>query len=82
MRARTSYDIEGSKVLFGQFLRRTSGAEILRFDEDLLFDLEIRCGFTSSVSRALISILHIRHLIPKELMELIEVDCILSGPGG
>jgi hypothetical protein len=82
MRTRTSYDIERSKVLFGQFLRWTSGAEILRFDEDLLSDLEIWCGFTSSVSRALISILRIRHLIPKELMELIEVDCVLSGPGG
>jgi hypothetical protein len=75
------YDIEGSKIPFGQFLQWTGGTEILGFDEDLLSDPEIRCGFTSSVSRALISILRIRHLILKELMELIEVNCILLGLG-
>jgi hypothetical protein len=82
MRAWAGYDIEGSKDLFGQFLQWTGGVKILGFDEDLLSNLEIRCGFTSSISRVLISILRIRHFIPKELMKLIEVNCILPGPGG
>jgi hypothetical protein len=51
------------------------GVEILGFDKDLLSNPEIRCGLTSSISQALILILRIRHLILKELMELIKVNC-------
>ena len=70
MSTRKGNDRERTKVLFGEFLRGSCGAEVLGFDIDLISDLEGRSWKTSGICGTLIMLLHGEHLRAEEVVEL------------
>ena len=64
-------DFEGAQVLLGKLLGRSSGSEESCFDEDVISDLELRCGHSSCVSRTLVSALGFSDLRSEFLLEFV-----------
>ena len=52
-------DVVGTKILFRELLRRTSGVKMFSFDEYLIADVEIWCRRLVFISRDLVSCLHV-----------------------
>ncbi len=75
--AHTSNDLEGAEILLGQLPRRSGRAEILGLDVDRSTDLETRGWDAPRISRALITDLGMVHLLTKELVERVEIHCVL-----
>jgi hypothetical protein len=67
------YNFEWSQILFRKFLRRTGGAEVLGFDEDLFSNPEFWSRLSFSVHRSLIAFLSFGHLISEELVKFVKV---------
>src|SRR5207245_8627701 len=78
MSTRKGNDGERTKVLFGEFLRGSCGAEVLGFDIDLISDLEVRSWETPGVCRTLITLLRREHLGAEEVVELREFDGVVA----
>ena len=75
-------DVIGTKILFRELLRRTSGEEMFSFDEYLIADFEIRRRRSVFVGRDLVSFLGIRDHRSELLVKLIEVYYKVAGTGG
>ena len=75
-------DVVGTKILFRELLRRTSGVEMFGFDKYLIADLEIWCRRSMFVGRDLVSFLGIGDRQSELLMKLIEVHYKVASAGG
>ena len=75
-------DVVGTKILFRELLRRTSGAEMFGFDKYLIADFEIRCWRSVFVGRDLVSFLGIGDHQSELLVKLVEVYYKVAGAGG
>ena len=75
-------DVIGTKILFRELLRRTSGVEMFGFDEYLIANFEIWCQRSVFVGRDLVSFLGIRDHRLELLVKLIKVHYKVAGVGG
>ena len=75
-------DVVGTKILFRELLRRTSGAEMFGFDEYLIADFEIQCWRSVFIGGDLVSFLGIGDHQLELLVKLIEVHYKVANTGG
>ena len=59
-------DLEQSEVLLRQFFRRLGGMEVLGLNKDRAPDLESRNGGATRICGALVTFLHVMHLLMEE----------------
>ena len=75
-------DVIGTRILFRELLRRTSGVEMFSFDEYLIADFVIRCWRSVFVGRDLVSFLGIGDRRSELLVKLVKVYYKVAGAGG
>ena len=69
-----SNNFERSKVLFREFLRGSSGANVVRLDKYLVSDDEVRRQSSALVGRNRVSSLSCGDSLPELEMEFIEIN--------
>jgi len=79
VRAGSCKDLVWAEEFLSEFLRRPSGMKELSLDECLAANSEVGCGYSSGVSRTLVSPLGIGHMLLELLVKLVEVGDEVSG---
>ena len=82
MGARLGNDFEWAKEFFREFLGGPCGTDVLRFNKDLIGDLEIWRWVTTSVGGDGVSALRLRDGCSEMLMEVIKINSKLTGTIG
>src|ERR1700710_2228442 len=75
-------DCIGSKVLVGELLGWARRSEIFSFYEDLIANFEVGRRQALRISWTLIALLRAGHLGAEELMEFVQVNCVVTRSGG
>ena len=79
MRAGSCKDLVWAEEFISEFLRRPSCTKELSLDECLAANSEVGCGYSSGVSRTLVSLLGIGYVLLELLVKLVEVGDKVSG---
>ena len=75
------YNLKGPEVFFCEFLKGLGSMDVIRLNKDFISDLEVWWRSPTSVCRDQVSFLRIRYVGLELLVQVIEVNCKVSGPG-
>ena len=75
------YNLKRSQVFLCEFLRGSGSADVIRLNEDFISDLEVWQWSPTFVCGDRVSFLHVGYVGSELLVQVVEVDCKVLGPG-